>query len=588
MRKCLFLKWLVVWNMSMLLFCSTGFAGLFDDISKELSEAGNTIVESSGKLMDQAKDVGQELGIVEKEPEPAKNSSQQTKPVTANKPQSSTGSTGKLPGGVTSRIKKMHKELDKVEKKLAKGAGNSVDRANRAKLDLKKAQKFMEEIESRYRGKYSPDNPEMVAATNRLASTVLAHQIALGEATKEVEAQNASAAKEHEEKLAAKRKLQVEEQKKQELEMAKQQQVEASCDEWYKRLEQYTFGDKAFNSYQTADWNLLDGWKINYDEAVELKAKYPVGLCSKADSQKEVIDRKMEQFEAIYGAAMKGKKEASKNLGQIVFDTKPLTETGSNGKSHFSAGENIYGLVQVTKPFAEIFKKKSGFSIRVDVKIDGNKIHAQFIKIKTPEYGARNTLIFNVAPEVEKLVAYTDSNIEYGKSTPVIKQGPNELSHELGKLSPGTHKIEFEIQYYGKKWAAGEFTIEGDDFQYYASLHKEIAEGVVAARTLPEAKMQNKKFEKEMIALLKEAGWENVYRLNIIDKDWWIERVDGGNTAVKARYMAAVALTESSDGSYFYKKCTFHQDRLITGGFSALYLSHQGTAVPISKGNIDK
>ncbi len=100
--------------------------------------------------------------------------------------------------------------------------------------------------------------------------------------------------------------------------------------------------------------------------------------------------------------------------------------------------------------------------------------------------------------------------------------------------------------------------------------------------------MQNKKLEKEMTALLKEADWDNVYRLNIIDKDWWIERVNGGNTPIKARYMAAAALTRKPDGSYCYKKCTFHQDKLITGAFGELYLSHQGSEVPINKENIDK
>lgn len=77
--------------------------------------------------------------------------------------------------------------------------------------------------------------------------------------------------------------------------------------------------------------------------------------------------------------------------------------------------------------------------------------------------------------------------------------------------------------------------------------------------------MKDEHIAKNMRSLLKNAGWDNVYRLNITDKDWWIERVNGGNTPVKSRYLAAVALAKKSDGSYFYKKCTFHQDKLITG-----------------------
>jgi hypothetical protein len=52
--------------------------------------------------------------------------------------------------------------------------------------------------------------------------------------------------------------------------------------------------------------------------------------------------------------------------------------------------------------------------------------------------------------------------------------------------------------------------------------------------------------------------------------------------------MAAAALAKGSDGEYYYKVCTFHQDKLITGGFGKLYLSHQGDTVPIARKNIDK
>ena len=48
------------------------------------------------------------------------------------------------------------------------------------------------------------------------------------------------------------------------------------------------------------------------------------------------------------------------------------------------------------------------------------------------------------------------------------------------------------------------------------------------------------------------------------------------------------ALAKGGDGTYYYKVCTFHQDKLITGDFGRLYLSHQGDKVPIPKKNIDK
>ena len=91
-----------------------------------------------------------------------------------------------------------------------------------------------------------------------------------------------------------------------------------------------------------------------------------------------------------------------------------------------------------------------------------------------------------------------------------------------------------------------------------------------------------------MKALLENAGWPPVYRLNIVDKDWWIDRVSGGNSPVKSRHMAAAGLAKGSDGKYFYKICTFHQQMLITGAWGQLELTHQGQPVPVPEGNIDK
>ena len=64
----------------------------------------------------------------------------------------------------------MYKELDKVEKKLITGVGSAEDRANRAKLDLNRAQKYMDEIEKQYTESYNSDNQMITAAKNRLSA----------------------------------------------------------------------------------------------------------------------------------------------------------------------------------------------------------------------------------------------------------------------------------------------------------------------------------------------------------------------------------------------------------------------------------
>ena len=158
----------------------------------------------------------------------------------------------------------------------------------------------------------------------------------------------------------------------------------------------------------------------------------------------------------------------------------------------------------------------------------------------------------------------------------------------LSKLSPGKHRFEFFIQYGQDVYAKGYFTIEGSDYAFYADLHKKAKQAMFKNATLPPAKMQNKSMEKTMRSLLINAGWKDIHRINIVDKDWWIDRASGGNSAVVSRHMAACALAKDKDGSCFYKRVTFQQDKLITGGWGKLEISHQGSKIKIPKENIDK
>ncbi len=110
---------------------------------------------------------------------------------------------------------------------------------------------------------------------------------------------------------------------------------------------------------------------------------------------------------------------------------------------------------------------------------------------------------------------------------------------------------------------------------------------VTGGRTMPKAKKTDKAMEAKMAGLLRNAGWPNVLRLLIVDKDWWIHRVSGGNSPVKSRHMA-VATYKDKDGQCYYRVCTFHQHRQLGGGFGPLELTHQGTPVPIPEANVGK
>jgi len=500
----------------------------------------------------------------------------------------------KLPGGVTSRLKNMNSEMDKAEKSLANGSGSASDRATRAEQYLKRAYGYKDEIEKKYTGQYSEDHADVATAYDRLddlAATV--KSTGQEAAAAEEAARQAEQTQQAKEAAAAKAAADEKEAREQEA-AASAQQVEEVCQSWKKRLDVYAEGDKAMYRCVGGSDDEMPQCKTWNDEAVALLEKYdqsPVAAepCGAIRSTLSDVRRYLENFAPVYERYAKKMEAAQANLGEFLFSTTPIDpKNPTNLGTTFKAGDFIYGLIRTQKPWAEIYQNRNSANVMVNVKIDGQKIHAQFVNLKKPELLNQQYLIFEIAPNPGKMTAYGNPDVEYGKSTATMRQGPNELTFHLGQLGPGSHTMEFEIQYYGTIWAAGSLTIQGDDFSSYAELHKKIATGVAKSVILPPAQMVNKKLAAEMEDLLKNAGWTKVYRLNIVDKDWWIDRVSGGNSPVKSRHIAAAVITRGDDGNYFYKVCTFHQDKLITGAFSELYLSHQGDPVPIPKENIDK
>lgn len=378
-----------------------------------------------------------------------------------------------------------------------------------------------------------------------------------------------------------------------EQEAAKAQAAEADCESWNQRMKVYTDGDKALYRCISADADDMPACKGFYEESVALMGElgstpWAAEPCGALNSTMSELNRYMDNFKSSYDSFAEEQAAARANTGEIVF-SKRVIQPGnpSNLTNQFTAGDHIYGLIQTVKPWSEIYDGKSNAEVMVGVKLDGAKIHAQFVKLKSPELMSSRHLVFEVAPNPDAMTAYADPNREYGLSTATMRQGPNELTHHLAQLESGQHTMEFDVTYFGQTWSAGSFTIGGDDFRAYAKMHEEIAAGVAASVTLPAARMTNQSLTDEMQSLLENAGWKSIHRINIVDKDWWLDRVSGGNSAVQSRHIAAAALAEDGDG-YYYKNCTFHQDKLLTGGFGDLYISHQGDRVPVSKANIDK
>jgi len=464
----------------------------------------------------------------------------------------------KLPAGVTKRLRDINRELNHAERAIGReDAGNG-------RHYLKAAKTYMDEIKKGYKNQVADDLPEIRQAFERM-SQVEQQVLALEK--------KAGVAKDEKEKTRQDKKA-----------------LQANCEAWAAKLNVFTEGPEALYNYMTGDANTLKKGKINYDRAVQTRAELkqlnlPPGACSHLESTERLLARYMQNFETHYAKHQEKMTAAAAVKGVIMFAKQPIDPANpQNITTAFTAGDHIYALIQTKKTFEEIFKKEW---IRIDVKINGKKIHAQFIKLHRPADRTKKTLVFEIAPMPNKMTAYNNPDVEYGSSKANMKQGPQEMTYHLSRLNPGKHTLSFVIGSYGKIYAQGEFTLQGDNYKFYAELHKKARMSMSKSVSLPRAKMKNPGLASEMKTLLQKAGQTDIHRLNIVDKDWWLDRVAGGDSAIKSRHIDAAMLAKDVQG-HFYKKVRFQQDRLITGNWGRLYISHTFDRIDIPEENIDK
>jgi hypothetical protein len=270
--------------------------------------------------------------------------------------------------------------------------------------------------------------------------------------------------------------------------------------------------------------------------------------------------------------------------GSFVFSNEPIDPVNpQNLSATFSAGDHIYGLIQLPQPWRALGKvdEEGKLVMAVYNTIDSKRLGA-YMELRSDRHLDARHLLFDIAPDLEKMTAYRDEGVFYGDAPGGIKKGACQITEYLAQQSPGKHVLTFWVLISGKKTALGEFSIEGRDYSMYQKLHDEIKTELSAGRAFPPAQMTNIDMEKRMVYLLKNAGWSDVLKLHIVDKDWWLDRVAGGNSMIESRHMAAAAAYQDADGKYYYKTGTFHERRLLTGGFGPLELTHQSPPVPIS------
>ena len=307
---------------------------------------------------------------------------------------------------------------------------------------------------------------------------------------------------------------------------------------------------------------------------------------AKTESQKEVSGKSTAdknskgQFAKTKGAS------SSVDSGGSLFSKYPINPDSLPAPVvSFSAGDNIYGMLKAAKPWKDLNKNNN--YIIVWLYIDGQQKVYKSVGLKRPELIARDYFIIDIAPDPSNMSNYSDRDIVFPEKDG-YKFGPELFTKYLSELSPGEHTFRLEVKAYNKIYASGEFSISGDDYSSYAKLLADIKDSSGKQQKMPKAGKTDIELQKEMIALLKKAGWPDIRRLVIVDKDWWIDRVDGGDSAVKSRHMEAAAAAKNTDGSFYFRHVTFHQPMLITGDWGKLELTTTGEKKPIPEANIGK
>lgn len=272
--------------------------------------------------------------------------------------------------------------------------------------------------------------------------------------------------------------------------------------------------------------------------------------------------------------------------GKIIFSPSPIdVNSPSNLTESFKAGDTIYSLIQVEKPWKELITKNPNeVSVPLIVWLDGERLF-QYITLKSPELIGGTHLVLDIAPDLAKMTAYRDPNIVFADAFG-SKWGPAAFTSKFSELGPGKHTVKLEIWDFGNVYSAGEFVLEGDDYSMYAELHEQIKAELTGRRTMPQAKQTNKELEAEMLKLCENTGWENILKLAIIDKDWWLDRMSGGDSPVKSRRMDAAVATTEKDGNCYYAIITFQQPKLVSGDFGKLEIMHTGEKIPLPCENI--
>ncbi|HSK72202.1 MAG TPA: hypothetical protein VK892_10935, partial [Pyrinomonadaceae bacterium] len=254
----------------------------------------------------------------------------------------------------------------------------------------------------------------------------------------------------------------------------------------------------------------------------------------------------------------------------------------TNLKTSFQAGEHIYGLLILDKPFKEFiveedtYDSNNGYNVsrpvlKIDFTVDGNPLYSgshKFVFSLEDKQNAWNKVptepyfFFDIAPEAAKQKTYNYDDLFFprlsavGRKNNKAKAGAQLYSHELSKLQPGNHTITIKIT--GKEQVTGEFLISGGEYAFYSRVADNLETVSSANAKMPESKWNDPAVVKSVKAAYKPVGSETVLRVNLLNPDWYVQRNALGQILFRGVF-AAIA-TKTPDGKCWFQREYFKQN----------------------------
>ncbi|MBN2426618.1 MAG: hypothetical protein JXR46_06045 [Calditrichaceae bacterium] len=278
--------------------------------------------------------------------------------------------------------------------------------------------------------------------------------------------------------------------------------------------------------------------------------------------------------------------------GKIIFSKSPIAvNSPTNLVNDFKSGDHIYGMAYFSQPIKKLCKgkiSKNATKYVVEILVYKND---SYITSMNPtllgELFEGTNLVLDIAPEASKMTAYNNPGLSwkmYGKT----KEGPLRFAEILSEFDEGKTTIKLEIKACYEVIASGEFTIEGENFDFYGNQMTDLQNAETHTVQMPKAKKNDPALEKEMKSLLQASSndaWKgDIIKVVIIDNDWFLERhkLTG---AILFRYIRTEVAVKKNDGCWLYRLVTFKQN-YVGNKYDKTYWDGAGDRVKIPCENI--